>query len=81
MLQRRTARTVVCHWGQGFKWHWSHGPFRVQVFFVSVETKTEIVTVNTEQVPVQTDTSLAFNIELPAFRNIRTHRIRRLFNW
>jgi len=21
MLQRGTARTVVGHWGQGFKWH------------------------------------------------------------
>jgi len=71
-LQCGTARTVVCHWGQGFKWQLSHGHSRVQVSVVFVETETEIVTVNTGQVPVQTDTSLAFNIELHSCRNIQT---------
>ena len=45
---------------------------RSGISIVSVETKTEIVTDNTVQVPVQTDTSLAFNIELHACRNIQT---------
>ena len=50
-------------------------------FSLSVETKTEIVTVNTGQVPVQTDTSLPFNIELNAYRTIRNYAVGSLFNW
>jgi hypothetical protein len=86
MLQCGTARTVLGHRGQGFKWCWGHGPVRVLVFVVSVETKTEKGRRKLEQgMPDTYRCKLthrqAFTNELPACRNILTHRIGRLFNW